>query len=119
MWQNREDERLHRLMKLWVGLERGREIIGIDLRSLAHDLLNDGHGRVYRGVSLLCHSLLVTNEIDVRASGLRIREVCGYEFRVSFFQTPVGEFWPIVGFLAFKHHMRRLKLRPDISAASM
>ena len=60
------------------------------------------------------HELLAADEINVRVFDLRIREEGGYELTVSYFQTPDGEQWPMVGFLAFKHHMRWLKHCPGI-----
>ena len=116
-----EERRRGGISQAHQALERcvGREYhAGKELRSLSHDVLNNGHGPGYRGISLFSHSLLAAREINVRVFDLRVREEGGYELRAIYLQTPEGAQWPVVDFLALKHYMRWMKQCPDILASA-
>ena len=88
--------------------------IARELRSSAHDVVEDGHDRDYRGIAAYPHYILKTNQANVRVSDLRIIESRGYELRSRYFQTPGGWGWPTIEILAPKHHMRRMETCDDI-----
>ena len=83
--------------------------ISKELGRLAHDVVNVGHDRDYRGIAVFFHEILRIHKANVRVFDLRVREAGGYELRISYFQTPGGEEWPMVDLLASQHHMRWLK----------
>ena len=59
-----------------------------ELGSWAHDVVNVGTDRDYRGLAVFFHDILTTSQVNVQAFGLRVREAGGCELRVSYFQTP-------------------------------
>ena len=88
-----------------------------ELRSLSQDLVNVGHGRDYRGLAVVLHDIMITSQVNVRVFDLRTGEAGWYELRVTYFQTPGGSEWPLVGLQAFKHHMRWCKACAEILSA--
>ena len=110
-WRREDISHAQEALK-WCGDRDGP--MASELRSLAHDVVNVGNDRDYRGLAVFFHDIMPTNQVNVRVFGLRAREAGGYELRVSYFQTPGGDDWPIADLLALKHHMRRLKTRADI-----
>lgn len=112
-----EEWRIEEIKQAKLALEcchtRG-DFVAHEIRSLAHDVVSAGHDRDYRSIAVFFRYLLTMHQFNVRVFDLRTRNAGGYELRVSFFQTPGGGDWPIVDLLAFRHHMRWLKLCPDI-----
>ena len=51
-----------------------------ELMSLAHDVVNVGHDRDYRGLAVFFHDTLTTNQVNVRAFDLRVGEAGGMRY---------------------------------------
>ena len=84
-----------------------------EARSISHDEVKCGNGRDYRGFVLLLRELFARNNIPVRVFDLRSRDEGGYILAVNLFVHPDGLDAPTIDLLAYKHHMRRLKLCED------
>ena len=93
----------------------------MEVRSVAHDAIQCGHDRDYRGFVLFFYELFKRNRISVRAFGARQSEEGGYVHTVNLFacaELPVEQTL-MTDLTAYKHHMRWMKLREDNLAADV
>ena len=89
----------------------------LEVRSASRDALSEGRGRDYRGFVLLHKELTGRNNITILVFGMRIREEGGYILTANLFSGDgCIDDAPMVDLLAYRHHMRWLKMCEDKSA---
>ena len=97
----------------WGELEGRIDDFSVEIRSVAHDAKSCGHDRDYRGVALFFKELTIRSNITARVFDLRNRPEGGYILTVNVFARKENQKesarW--ADMLAFRHHMRWVKLR--------
>ena len=97
-----------------IAVEHAEGEFAAEIRRAAHDVIQSGHGRDYRGFALFCKELFQKNGISVRVFDLRNRDGGGYIMTVNLFTcADADDENPATDLLAYRHHMRWLKLCED------
>ena len=111
-WRKEEYDEAHRALD---ASEERKDWYALEVRNVAHDAAKSGHGRDYRGFVLFFKNLFRRNNISVRVFDIRDRLEGWYVLTVNLFAEPGMDESNVmlIDLLAFKHHMRWLKLRED------